>query len=215
MGTMKVIYQDKNLIICIKPYGVNSEQGMIDLVREYLNNPKSYVGIVHRLDTTTSGLMVYALNKETASFLSKQIQDGLFKKSYLCVCENTFGITSGNMEDFLFKDSRKNKVFVIDKERKGAKHASLDYEVLKSIEYKDKVINLCKVNLHTGRTHQIRAQFASRKHPLCGDGKYGSKMNGEIALWSYSLTFKYNKQIVTFTCDEYENMFLRLFNETL
>lgn len=132
--------------------------------------------------------MVYARTKFAAAKFSKKIADNRdFAKTYVAVCEGVFEEQSGTMEDLLFKDSRKNKSFVVKKERKGVKKALLTYEVLGTAMCGDKMCSLVSVTLKTGRSHQIRVQFASRKHPLLGDGKYGSKINGDIALFSHKI----------------------------
>lgn len=187
---IEIIYEDKNLTVCIKPVGYSSEDSEIApcvpaLLREHWHKPDAYVGVVHRLDMGASGLMVYARNKAAAAALSRQVAEGNFHKEYLCVCAGTPEPALGTMEDWLFKDSHQHKVFPVKKARKGAKKALLDYEVLESNEESA----LCRVQLHTGRTHQIRVQFASRKHPLYGDGKYGSRVKSALGLWSARLEF--------------------------
>ena len=185
---MEILYKNSDIIVVIKPAGVSSEEtdglNMHTLIRESIGAKEVFT--VHRLDNVTSGVMVYALNKRAAAFLSSQITDNTFIKEYLAVVHGSVTPASGIMEDLLFKDSRKNKSFVVKRERKGVKKASLEYSVL---EDRDK-LSLVKIRLHTGRTHQIRVQFASRKHPVYGDGKYGASDNIPfIALFSHSLTF--------------------------
>lgn len=184
-----VLFEDKNLIVLIKPVGVSSEDGMISLLREYFGDPNAYVGIIHRLDTAVSGVMVYAKTKIAAADLSRQIQDGVFIKKYLAVVSGSPEKNNGRYEDLLFKDSSKNKSFVVKRERKGVKKASLSYDVLGEHQLDNGNISLVKIQLHTGRTHQIRVQFSSRKMPLLGDKKYGSRIDCPIALFSHSLTF--------------------------
>lgn len=187
---IQIVYEDKNITICIKPAGYSSEDSEIApcvpaLLREHWNNPSAYVGVVHRLDVGAAGLMVYARTKQAAAMLSQQVAGGSFHKEYLCVCAGIPEPQMGTMEDWLFKDSRQHKVFPIKKARKGAKKALLDYEVLEKTDE----AALCRVTLHTGRTHQIRVQFASRKHPLYGDGKYGSRIKCALGLWCARLEF--------------------------
>lgn len=147
--------------------------------------------------------MVYAKTKSAAAYLSKQVTDGELKKEYICVCAGKMEPDSGTMRDFLFKDSGKNKVFPVKGPRKGAKEAVLDYEVIARTTLEDNgtEATLCLVQLHTGRTHQIRVQFASRKHPLIGDRKYGSRIKAPIALWCGRLSFNVpgEKETRTFT----------------
>ena len=187
---LQIIYEDPNLVVCIKPVGYSSEDSPFApcvpaLLREHWHKPEAYVGVVHRLDVGAAGLMVYAKTKPAAAMLSRQMTDGSFHKEYLCVCAGVPEPAVGTMEDWLFKDSRQHKVFPIKKERKGAKKAVLDYEVLEQNEE----AALCRAELRTGRTHQIRVQFASRKHPLYGDGKYGSRIKCALALWCARLEF--------------------------
>jgi len=182
---IEILYEDKDIVFCVKPSGFSSET---DLPKELKEQLKSEIYTLHRLDTPVGGVMVYAKNKSAAAKISKKIAENSdFEKTYLAVCEGEFEETEGKMEDLLFKDSRKNKSFVVKKERKGVKKALLSYEVLKTGEYKEKPCSLVRVTLKTGRSHQIRVQFASRKHPLLGDGKYGSKINTSLALFSHSI----------------------------
>jgi 23S rRNA pseudouridine1911/1915/1917 synthase len=190
---VEILFENNDIIVVIKEPGLSSEDGensVPKLIREHLGKSDAYVGIISRLDTAVGGVMVYAKTKTAAANLSRQVTDGSFKKEYICVCVGKLDEKSGTMRDFLFKDSRKNKVFPVKSLRKGAKEAILDYEVLSEKTLQDGTdISLCSVRLHTGRTHQIRVQFASRKHPLIGDGKYGSRVKAEIALWCKSICF--------------------------
>lgn len=182
---IEILYEDKDIVFCVKPIGVSSET---DLPKQLTEQLKSEIYTLHRLDTPVGGVMVYAKNKNAAAKVSKKIAENSdFEKTYLAVCQGEFEEKSGEMQDLLFKDSRKNKSFVVNKERKGVKKASLSYEVLKTAKYKEKTCSLVRVTLKTGRSHQIRVQFASRKHPLLGDGKYGSKINTSLALFSHSV----------------------------
>jgi len=186
---MDILYRDNSIVVCIKPAGVLStdeEGGMPSLLRAELGT--DCVRSVHRLDRVVSGVMVYALTPASASELSRQIREDGFSKEYLAVIKGCPEEKEGVFKDLLFKDSRKNKSFVVTRERKGVKEASLEYRVLDSHDDTSLVL----VKLHTGRTHQIRVQFASRKMPLLGDGKYGSRDNKcETALWSCRLTFNH------------------------
>ncbi len=185
---MDILFNNSSIAVCIKPAGISSQEngdsGMPRLLKDTLSCNEIYT--VHRLDTVTSGVMVYAKNKEAAAKLTNRITENGFVKEYLAVVHGTPEPKKGIMEDFLFKDSRKNKSFVVKRERKGVKKASLEYEVLET----KNGLSLVKIRLHTGRTHQIRVQFSSRKHPVYGDGKYGASDNIPfIALFSHSLTF--------------------------
>lgn len=184
---IRIYYNDNDIVVCEKPYGVSSQKSggdnMVDMLSEQLN---SNIYPVHRLDTTTTGIMVFAKTEKSAATLSKQISDRQFNKEYLLICHGRVD-KSGEMRDFLFHDRIKNKSFVVKNKRSGSKEALLEYETLFYSEVKD--LSLVKVILHTGRTHQIRVQFSSRGHCLYGDGKYGAKDNAKIALHSHSLTF--------------------------
>lgn len=190
---MKILFQNNDYIVCIKPIGLSSEYSESDASLPFLI--KEETGIVpyavHRLDTGVGGVMVYALNKASASYLSGEIQNGNFSKNYICVVRGCPKERCGKYTDLLFKDSRKNKTFVVDKKRTGVKEATLEYEVLNTVTDEKSELSLVKVHLITGRSHQIRVQFASRKMPLIGDGKYGSRDKSDrIALWSYCISFK-------------------------
>ncbi len=207
---MNILFEDQFITICIKNQGISSEEsnntdlnGLPALLRRHWGRPDAYVGVVHRLDTGVGGVMVYARTPKAAAALSAQVADRRFEKEYLCLCTGTPDPACGSMRDFLFKDSRKGKVFPVKSGRKGAKEALLDYEVLAcgalpapqtgpqytATKDTDPAVSLCRVVLRTGRTHQIRVQFASRRHPLLGDGKYGSRVKGPIALQCARIAF--------------------------
>ena len=197
---INIVYEDNDLLVCIKPAGVpsqpdlNREVDMTTILQNYLNDKKdgSEIGLVHRLDRNVGGVMVFSKNKKTTGKLSDTIRNRKFAKEYLTVVHNCPGESTGVFKDLLFKDTSKNKTYVVKRLRKGVKQASLEYQVLGTQNSPSGVISLVKVGLHTGRTHQIRVQFASRKLPLVGDGKYGSRDNRwDIALWSYRLSFKH------------------------
>lgn len=200
---LTILYEDSDIIVFIKPYGISSEgkdSNITELLQNYWKNKEAYVGIVHRLDTTTIGVMVAAKNKAAAAELSKQITEGNFHKKYLAAVEGS-PIEADNWQDYLFKDSRKNKVYVVKNARKGAKEAKLSYQVLARVTTDKGVRTLVEIELFTGRTHQIRVQFASRGYPLMGDGKYGSKDNKtKNALCSVEicLIHPHSKQEMTF-----------------
>lgn len=182
---IKILYENNDIVFCVKPVGLSSESDLPSALSEQLGCD---IYTLHRLDTPVGGVMVYAKNKVLAAEISKKIADNSdFEKTYLAVCEGEFAEQEGVMQDLLFKDSAKNKSFVVKKERRGVKKASLSYKVVGTAEYKDKICSLVSVILHTGRSHQIRVQFASRKHPLLGDGKYGSKFNCPMALFSHRI----------------------------
>ena len=163
---MEVLFQDKNLAVIVKPVGLDSEKQVPQALTELLGG--SFFP-VHRLDLNVGGVMVYARDQKTAAALSKQIADGSFVKEYIALVHGT-PPEEGDWTDLLFKDSRKNKVFVVNKPRTGVKEARLTYQRLTAGE-----CSLVRIRLHTGRSHQIRVQFASRGYPLVGDHKYGSR----------------------------------------
>ena len=163
---MKILYSDSGLVSCIKPVGLDSEMELPNALKEQLGGE---IFPIHRLDKNVGGVMVYARTKSAAAALSKAVQEGSLVKEYVAMVHGT-PPEQGDWEDFLFKDSRKNKVFAVKKERKGVKYARLEFERMKAGE-----MSLVHVRLHTGRSHQIRVQFASRVFPLVGDHKYGSR----------------------------------------
>lgn len=191
---IKILYQDKHIIAVIKPVGVlsapapNGDECIAELVSEQtgINNPL----IIHRLDRNVSGAMILAKRQEAAGKFSALISERAFTKEYLAIVHGVPNKEKGIYEDLLFRDSASNKTFVTDKMRKGVRDASLEYRVLGSCDSEDGKLSLVRIKLHTGRTHQIRVQFASRKTSLFGDGKYGSHTNrGSIALFSARLAF--------------------------
>lgn len=195
---LDILYEDNHLIICVKPIGVLSQPDpsgdvdMLSLLQEYFVSKglKPYVGLVHRLDRNVGGVMVFSKKENITGKLSQLIQERNFTKEYMAVVHNSPEEKSGVYKDLLFKDSTKNKSFVVTKSRKGVKEASLEYKVLGTKDTDKGTMTLVQIGLHTGRTHQIRVQFSARRMPLIGDGKYGSKDNGcEIALWSYRIAF--------------------------
>ncbi len=189
---MEILYQDRDIAVCVKPVGVDSEHGVPATLREQLGGD---FFPLHRLDQNVGGVMVYARNKTAAARLSAQIQDGSFRKEYIAMVHG-MPPESGDWTDLLYKDSRKNKVFVVNKPRNGVKSARLEFTRLTQGE-----CSLVRVRLHTGRSHQIRVQFASRGYPLVGDHKYGSRAKQTAPmLFSCSLTFLHNGQEQTFQC---------------
>ena len=188
---MDILYQTKDIVVCIKPVGVDSEKGMPGLLAEALGG--SFYP-VHRLDQGVGGLMVFARSPKAAAELSALIAQGQLSKEYLALVHGCPEDTEGRMEDLLWKDSRKNKVYVVSRQRAGVKKAVLRYQVLRKGEK-----SLVRVYLETGRSHQIRVQFASRGFPLVGDHKYGSRAREtNIHLFSAGLTFPWKGEILHF-----------------
>lgn len=189
---MRIFYLDEHLVVAYKPYGVLSEKAekkpnMPTLLREETGCDAIYP--VHRLDKTTEGLMAYALTQEAAGRMSALIQRGGMEKTYLAVVEGK-PEACGEMTDLLFFDRQKNKSFVVKRERRGVKQARLRYETLGTVAQGGAVLSLVRIMLYTGRTHQIRLQFASRGFPLVGDRRYGGKVACEhIMLCSSALSF--------------------------
>ncbi len=195
MNLPKIIYQDFDLCIVEKPFGMESEHEMCLWLKRILG---CGVYPVHRLDRDAGGVMVYALNKEPAAKLCAQIADGGFEKIYLAVLIGKLKNKSGTLEDYLYHDRSKNKSYVVNKSRRGVKKAELDYELISSVDLSGTRLSLVMVRLHTGRTHQIRVQFASRGLPLLGDKRYGGRLNGladctGLCLWSNRLSFVHPK----------------------
>lgn len=196
---VKIIYEDNHVLVVEKPVNIPTQKDetndidMLTLLKEDLkeryNKPGNvYVGLVHRLDRPVGGAMVFAKTSKAASRLSDQVRTGQFKKVYLAVVHGILGHMSGRLEDYLLKDSRTNIVKVVDRNTEGAKQAVLEYSLLGV----HKNCSLVRVNLHTGRPHQIRVQFSSTGYPLYGDQKYGQGFNKpgqQIALWSNEVAF--------------------------
>ena len=190
---MELIYQDADIVVCIKPARVLSTDepgGLPDLVREAMGNPKADVRTVHRLDRVVSGLMVLARNAKAASELSRQIRDNEFEKEYMAVLHGCPVEEQGTLRDLLGRDKARKMTYVASEPAKGVQEAVLHYQ----LRSRKGDISKVQIQLETGRTHQIRVQFSSRGLPLVGERKY-SELNDpcEIALWSYRLAFIHPK----------------------
>ena len=187
---MTILYSDRGIVVCIKPVGLDSEAEVPAALKETLGGE---IFPIHRLDKNVGGVMVFARTKAAAASLSKAVQEGAMVKEYVAMVHGT-PPESGDWEDFLFKDSRKNKVFAVKKERKGVKYARLEFNRLTAGE-----TSLVHIRLHTGRSHQIRVQFSSRGFPLVGDHKYGSRDSATAPmLFSCRITLPWNGEIKSF-----------------
>ena len=185
---MELLFVDDDVIVCIKPPRVLSTDepgGVPDLVREALGDVRADVRTVHRLDRVVSGLMVLGRNANSASELSRQILDGSFGKEYLAVVHGV-PEAAGTLRDLLYRDKARKMTMVATEMAKGVQEAVLHYRILAT----DGEKSLVRIQLETGRTHQIRVQFSSRGFPLVGERKYAQLQDDcEIALWSYRLEF--------------------------
>ena len=204
-----VLFADDQVVVCVKPAGISSEEdGMVRALKAQLGGD---IFCVHRLDREVTGVMVYARTSAAAAKLSA---DGLIRKEYRAVVHGKPDSASGTLRDLLYHNASKNKSYPVKKMRRGVKEAVLDYEVLQSVDAPCGQVSLIRIMLHTGRTHQIRVQFASRKMPLVGDARYGSPEKKQpIALYAKQLSFVHPKtrKAMTFTVDAPEGAAFTLF----
>lgn len=207
---LNVLYEDNHIIVVEKPFNIptqedeSKDKDLLTMVKEYVkvkyDKPGDvFIGLVHRLDRVAGGVMVFARTSKAASRLSEQIRERNFHKEYLTVVEGKLKNERALITDYLFKDKDANTVRIATKNTKDAKEAKLKYEM---VEHRDG-LSLVSVDLLTGRPHQIRVQFSSRKNPIWGDGKYGSSYRSRkgIALWSHKIEFEHptkkNKMVFT------------------
>ena len=195
---LNIIYEDNHIIVVEKIPNILSQDdetgdiSMMKLVKDYLkekyNKPGNvYLGLVHRLDRPVGGVIIFAKTSKAASRLSDEVRKKVFKKEYLTIVDGKFENDKGTLENYLYKDKKTNISYVVSKDKKQAKIAKLDYEVLKYDRKKD--LSILKINLYTGRHHQIRVQLSNINHSIYGDQKYGKRgKNKQIALWAYKLT---------------------------
>lgn len=188
---ISILYEDTHIIVVVKPPFVvcestTAKDGLADLLAEHTGG---YIGTIHRLDRGVGGVMVYAKSPAAAAKLSAAVQARELKKEYLAVVRGVLDPAAGEMRDLLFHDRRQNKTFVVERQRAGVKEALLEYDTVEQLNTaRGEECTLVHVLLHTGRTHQIRVQFASRGHTLLGDGKYGARGdNRPIALFAKRL----------------------------
>lgn len=190
-----IIFKNENFIICKKVIGISSQKSsdgkdMICLISEKTQIPQNEIHPIHRLDNPVGGTILYGIGPKNAAQLSKIVSGNKLHKEYLAVIHGEPMEPEAVFKDLLFKDSSKNKSYVVQRMRKGVKEASLEYKVLSTVCYNEEKVSLVRIILHTGRTHQIRVQFSHRKMPLMGDRRYGSgKDNCTVALWSHRLKF--------------------------
>ncbi len=186
-----IIYQDRRILVAVKPVGVRSTNepgGMPERIRQTLGQPEACVRTVHRLDQVVGGLMVFARSQRAAAILSQDIRERRFEKRYFAVVHGVPEAPEGDMRDLLWRSPQERKTYVTDTPGKGVLAAELSYRTLETVSHR----SLVEITLGTGRTHQIRAQFAARGMPLVGDGKYGAPEEGRgIALWSCFLGFRH------------------------
>lgn len=188
---MEILYSDKNITVCVKPVGLDSE---IAVPAELQKQFGGSFFTVHRLDQNVGGVMVYARTKQAAAALSKAVQEGTMVKEYVAQVHGT-PPEQGDWEDLLLKDSKRNKVFVVQRMRGGVKQARLEF-----VRLTEQDPALVRIRLHTGRSHQIRVQFASRGYPLVGDHKYGARDSFPSPfLYSCQLTFPYGGKTMQFS----------------
>ena len=187
---MEILYSDQEIVVCVKPVGLDSESEVPAALKELLGGE---VFTLHRLDKNVGGVMVYARTKAAAAALSRAIQEGAMVKEYVAKVHGT-PPENGDWEDLLWKDSRQNKVFVVKRMRGGVKKARLEFKLLFAGD-----TSLVRVRLHTGRSHQIRVQFSSRGFPLVGDHKYGARDSSPAPmLFSCKLAFPYRGKTLQF-----------------
>lgn len=187
---MEILFDNKDFVVCVKPVGLDSEKQMPEALVSQLGGE---VYPIHRLDQNVGGVMVYARTKAAAAALSKAVQEGHMVKEYVALVHGMPPET-GDWEDLLWKDSKRNKVFVVNRIRNGVKKARLEFQRLSAGQ-----TSLVRVRLHTGRSHQIRVQFASRGFPLLGDHKYGARdLETAPKLFSCCITFPWKDQEMRF-----------------
>lgn len=222
-----IIYEDNHVIVVIKPHNISVQEDesqdldMLTIIKEYIKKRDSkpgnvFLGLVHRLDRPTGGVMVFAKTSKAASRLSGELKDKKLKKHYLCVVNGKPQLARNKLTTYLKKDEKTNTVRIAPKLESGSKEAVLEYEI---VETKDKY-SLIDVNLITGRSHQIRVQMSSQLNtPIYGDYKYGDKEHGgNLALWAYELTFTHpiTKEDMRFTvAPDYSNPAFKFFEETI
>lgn len=212
MQDLKVLYEDNHIIVVEKKPNIPSQgdktndTDMLTIVKAYIkekyNKPGDvYLGLIHRLDRPVGGVMVFARTSKAAARLSEEVRDKVFRKKYLTIVDGRFEKTTDTLEDYLLKNEKNNLSKVVKEGTKNSKYAKLEYQEL--IYNEETNLSVLKINLHTGRHHQIRVQLSTRGHSIYGDQKYGTRGKGkQIALWAYSLTIIHpiKKEEMTFEC---------------
>ena len=210
MNELKVIYEDNHIIVVEKKPNIPSQKDktedidMLTIIKQYIkekyNKPgEVYLALIHRLDRPVGGVMVFAKTSKAAARLSEEVRSRNLKKEYLVIVDGKMEKEEGTLEDYLIKNEKTNTSKVVKEGTKNSKYAKLDYKVLK---YNEEInLSVLKINLHTGRHHQIRVQLANSGHSICGDQKYGTRGRGkQISLWAYKLSFTHptTKEQLTF-----------------
>ena len=199
MNELKVIYEDNHIIVVEKKPNIPSQKDktedidMLTIIKQYIkekyNKPgEVYLALIHRLDRPVGGVMVFAKTSKAAARLSEEVRSRNLKKEYLVIVDGKMEKEEGTLEDYLLKNEKTNTSKVVKEGTKNSKYAKLDYNVLR---YNEEInLSVLKINLHTGRHHQIRVQLANSGHSICGDQKYGTRGRGkQISLWAYKLSF--------------------------
>ena len=210
MNELKVIYEDNHIIVVEKKPNIPSQKDktedidMLTIIKQYIkekyNKPgEVYLALIHRLDRPVGGVMVFAKTSKAAARLSEEVRSRNLKKEYLVIVDGKMEKEEGILENYLQKNEKTNTSKVVKEGTKNSKYAKLDYKVLK---YNEEInLSVLKINLHTGRHHQIRVQLANSGHSICGDQKYGTRgKNKQIRLWAYKLSFTHptTKEQLTF-----------------
>ncbi len=216
----QIVYEDNHLLVAIKPHNMPSQgditgdEDLLSYLKAYRkqreNKPgEAYLGLMHRLDRPAAGLMAFAKTSKCAARVSRQIQNGQFHKRYYAVLEGDLERTEGQLVDYMKKDPKSNTSQIVSPDTPGAKKAVLNYQV----RARRQGFILVEIELITGRSHQIRLQFSSRKTPLVGDQKYGSRPRGNLCLFAYylSLIHPTTKKSLEFCASPYEGTYFDLF----
>ena len=223
---MVILYEDNHIIVCVKEQNIPSQKDesndidMLSMVKNYIkekyNKPGNvFVGLVHRLDRPTGGVIVFAKTSKAAKRLSEQIQSKSCQKKYLCILDGVLKQPNGVLENYLLKDERTNTVRCVSKNTNQAKYAKLSYKTIDVVSG----LSLVEVNLFTGRSHQIRVQMKNAGAPIFGDAKYGNNIrNVNLSLWAYSLSFAHptlKKEMCFVYYPPIENMPWSIFEQSI